>query len=90
VLIRGTVVDPSGAPVEWASVWLAAGPRPTPDIAALTDAGGEFTLTASSPGTYRIGCRAEGYDPVEVEVHVGSEDVEMTIAVRAAGTPGED
>jgi hypothetical protein len=87
MLIHGTVVDPGGGPVEWASVWLAAGPQPTPDIAALTDATGGFTLTAPGPGIYRIGCRAEGYEPVEVEVDVGTADVEVTITLPPAGTP---
>jgi protocatechuate 3,4-dioxygenase beta subunit len=81
VLIRGTVIDASGTPVEWASVWLVAGPQPTQDIAALTDAEGRFTLTTPSPGTYRIGCRAESYEPVEVAVDVGTEDAAITITV---------
>jgi Carboxypeptidase regulatory-like domain len=85
VLVRGTVIAASGTPVEWASVWFAAGAQPTPDIAALTDAGGRFTLTAPGPGVYRIGCRAEGYEPIEVEVDVGTEDVELTITLRSAG-----
>ena len=87
MLIRGTVIDASGTPVEWASVWLVSGPQPTPDIAALTDAAGRFTLTAPAPGVYRIGCRAEGYEPVEAEVEVGSDDVELTITLPPAGTP---
>ena len=87
MLIRGTVIDPSGTPVEWASVWFAAGTQPTPDIAALTDAAGRFTLTAPGPGAYRIGCRAEGYEPIEVEVDVGTKDVELTITLPVAGTP---
>jgi hypothetical protein len=87
VLIRGTVIDTSGTPVEWASVWFAAGPQPTPDIAALTDAAGKFTLTAPGPVAYRIGCRAEGYEPIEVAVEVGTEDIDVTITVPPAGTP---
>jgi hypothetical protein len=81
VLIRGTVIDANSTPVEWASVWFAAGTQATPDIAALTDAEGRFTLTAPGPGTYRIGCRAEGYEPVEVAVDIGTEDIEITITV---------
>lgn len=85
MLIRGTVSDANGVPVEWASVWFAVGPQPTPDIAALTDAAGGFTLTAPSPGVYRIGCRAEGYEPVEREVDVGADDIELSITLRPAG-----
>lgn len=87
MLIRGTVTDASGTPVEWASVWFAAAPQPTPDIAALTDDAGRFTLTAPGPGAYRVGCQAEGYEPIEVAVDVGTEDVDVTITVPPAGTP---
>ena len=81
VLIRGTVTDADGVPVEWAAVWFAWGDHPTPDIAALTDASGAFTLTAPAPGTYRVGCRAEGHAPVEVTVEVGDEDVDLDITL---------
>ena len=87
VLIRGTVVDAGGSPIEWASAWLAAGPAPTPDIAALTDADGRFTLTAPTPGMYRVGCRAEGYGPVEVPVDVGAEDVDVTVRLQSTAPP---
>ncbi len=80
--IRGTVIDVGGAPVEWAAVWFAAGDHPTTDIAALTDANGAFTLTAPAPGSYRIGCRAEGYEPAEIGVDVGDDDVDVTIVLR--------
>ena len=84
MLIHGRVVDREGAPVEWASAWLVAGPAPFPDIAALTDADGRFTLTASAPGIYRVGCRAESDPPVEVPVDVGADDVEVTITLRSS------
>lgn len=84
MLIRGTVVDVTGAFVEWAAVWFAAGDFPTTDIAALTDANGAFTLTAPAAGRYRIGCRAEGYEPVEVGVEVGADDLELTITLQPA------
>ena len=87
MLIRGTIIDATGTPVEWATVWFAAGTQPTADIAAVTDASGRFILTAPGPGTYRIGCRAEGYEPIEVEVDIGTEDVELTITLPRAGTP---
>lgn len=86
MLIRGSVIDAGGAPVEWASVWFASGAHPTADVAALTDATGGFILTAPGPGAYRIGCRAEGHEPVEVEVDVGADDIELTITLPSAGT----
>lgn len=84
MLIRGTVVDLTGAPVAWAAVWFAAGDHPTPDVAALTDDAGAFVLTAPAPGSYRIGCRADGYAPVEVEVDAGSGDIDLTITLSPA------
>ena len=81
VLIRGTVTDADGVPIEWAAVWFASGDHPTPDIAAVTDASGAFTLTAPAPGTYRVGCRGEGYAPVEVTVEVGDDHVDLDITL---------
>jgi len=81
VLIRGTVTDADGVPIEWATVWFAWGDHPTPDIAAVTDASGAFTLTAPAPGTYRVGCRAEAHAPVEVTVEVTSDDVDLAITL---------
>jgi hypothetical protein len=79
--IRGTVVDAARDPVGWATVWFASGDHPTPDIAAVTDDDGRFSLTAPAPGTYRIGCRAEGHDVVETDVRVTTDDVEITITL---------
>lgn len=84
MLIRGTVVDVTGVSVEWAAVWFAAGDHPTTDVAALTDAHGMFTLTAPAAGSYRIGCRAEGYKPGEVGIDVGTDDIELTITLSPA------
>lgn len=84
MLIRGTVVDLTGAPVAWAAVWFAAGDHPTPDVAALTDDAGAVVLTAPAPGSYRIGCRADGYAPVEVDVDVGGDDIDLTITLSPA------
>lgn len=81
MLIRGTVTDAEGVAIEWATVWFAWGEHPTPDIAAVTDASGAFILTAPAPGTYRVGCRAEGYAPVEVTVEVGDDDVDLAITL---------
>ncbi|WP_394437026.1 carboxypeptidase-like regulatory domain-containing protein [Streptomyces sp. SGAir0957] len=75
VEITGVVRDASGAPVAGARVLFTDGPGPLPDIAALTDAGGRFSLGAPSPGTYTLMCRA---DPV-----LGaSGTAEATVSVR--------
>jgi hypothetical protein len=53
-LIFGVVKDPNGNPVLNARVSFTAGPVPLPDIAALTDTMGSFTLSAPAPGEYVI------------------------------------
>lgn len=86
MLIRGTVTDAVGAPIEWATVWFASGDHPTPDIAAVTDAMGRFTITAPAPGTYVLGSSAEGHRAVEVTVDVTDGDIEVNITLPTAPT----
>jgi hypothetical protein len=81
VLIRGTVTDVDGTPIEWAAVWFAGGDHPTQDIAAVTDASGSFTLTAPAAGSYRLGCNAAGHDGVEIDVEVTADDIEVLITL---------
>jgi len=44
-VISGIVRDPNGRPVADARIYFIGGPVPLPDIAALTDAAGAFSLT---------------------------------------------
>ena len=53
-----------------ARVHLASGPVPVPDIAALTNAEGQFTITVPAAGTYEIVSTADGYAPASVTVEV--------------------
>ena len=69
-IVNGIVRDASGAPVDGARVLFADGPGALPDVAALTGAGGQFTLSAPVAGTYRIQCVADGRAPVDVEVTI--------------------
>ncbi|MEI5098211.1 carboxypeptidase-like regulatory domain-containing protein [Streptomyces sp. PmtG] len=59
VEISGVVRGASGAPVAGAHVLFTAGPQPLPDIAAVTDAEGHFSLGAPAPGRYTLTCRAD-------------------------------
>ncbi|GHE39349.1 hypothetical protein GCM10018785_06190 [Streptomyces longispororuber] len=59
VEITGRVRDASGAPVPGAHVLFTDGPRPLPDIAAVTDAEGRFSLGAPTAGRYTLTCRAD-------------------------------
>jgi hypothetical protein len=62
-VIRGTVRDPSGAPVPGARVYFVGGPDPFPDVAAVTSEQGGFALSAPSGGRYRIESVADGFAP---------------------------
>jgi len=70
VVISGVVRSADGDPVQHARVYFTGGPVALPDIAALTDAEGSFTLSAPDAGTYRIECVAEGFAPAEATLDV--------------------
>lgn len=82
-LIRGVVRDPRGSAIPAARAYFVGGPEPFPDIAALTDQGGEFTLSATAPGPYRIECAAEGFSSRVTAVDVG-DDEEIRLEIRLA------
>lgn len=69
-VITGVVRDPTGQPVPQARVYFTDGPVPLPEIAALTDRAGAFSLTAPAPGTYRIECRVDGFASTAITVSV--------------------
>jgi hypothetical protein len=71
-IIAGVVSDREGVAVPEARVSFVAGPSALPDIAALTDSRGRFTLSAPVPGDYTIQCAADGYAPGKVKVSVAS------------------
>jgi hypothetical protein len=72
-VIRGTVRDSAGNAVSGARVFFVDGPVPLPDIAALSDATGRFTLTAPVDGTYRIRCAVDDRPAVDLDVAVESD-----------------
>ena len=53
-VISGIVRGPNGTPIPNARVYFTSGPVPLPEIAAMTDSNGEFSLTAPAPGEYVI------------------------------------
>lgn len=70
VAITGTVLDPSRAPVAGARVYFVAGPVALPEIAALTDSAGAFSLSAPAPGDYTVGASADGFTNATATVTV--------------------
>lgn len=86
-VIAGVVVDARGDPVEGARVYFVEGPVPLPDIAALTDSGGRFALSAPVPGTYQLGVASEGPEGFMrttsmVDVH-GEQRVDLEVRLDA-------
>lgn len=73
MVLAGVVRGPAGEPVPLARVYVAGGPVPVPDIAALTDAEGRFAMSLPAPGTYEVACAAEGYAPSSATVEVAGE-----------------
>ncbi|WP_077490387.1 carboxypeptidase-like regulatory domain-containing protein [Sinomonas mesophila] len=87
-LLTGRVTDDGGAPLALASVAVVRAPVPMPDIAALTDADGRFTLTAPAPGEYEVGVSADGFERTTAEVTVGGDgEAALEIRLRRA-SPG--
>ena len=71
-VVSGVVRGPQNNPVAQARVYFTRGPGPIPEIAALTDDRGHFSLTAPSAGTYTLECVAEGFTPAVATVSVRS------------------
>lgn len=73
IIATGVVRGPAGEQVALARVFIARSPVPVPDIAALTDAGGWFTLTLPAAGSYELACVADGYASLSTTVEIADE-----------------
>jgi Carboxypeptidase regulatory-like domain len=80
-LISGIVLDTLGQPVVRARVSFVSGPVPLPDIAALTDDHGAFSLSTPVEGAYTIECVAEGFLSTKTTVTI-SQNKRANIEVR--------
>jgi hypothetical protein len=80
-LVTGVVVDAGGNPIKDARAYFLQGPVPVPDIAALTDRDGRFTLSAPVPGTYELQVAAEDFSPTTKVLNLTGES-RLDIAVR--------
>lgn len=77
-VISGVVRSPDGKPVANARVYFTDGPVPLPEIAALTDDEGKFSLTAPAPGKYVVASAADDFAGKSSTVRVkGGEPVRL-------------
>lgn len=79
-VIRGQVVDRTGAPVPAALVGIALS-----DQAVMADTAGRFFLPVGRPGRYRIAVEQLGYAPAEVWVE--PEDIDRPIVIAIERDP---
>jgi hypothetical protein len=79
VTIEGVVQDEARAPIGGARVYFVAAPASVPDVAALTDESGGFSLAAPSPGSYTLEAAADGYAAGRVNVTVAAAAVRVTL-----------
>ena len=81
--VSGRVSDSRGRPLGDTRVSFESGPVPLPDIAALTNDRGEFSLSVPVAGVYQIGCVAEGFARATVSVNVPpGQDVRQEIRLK--------
>ena len=69
-VIFGVVKDDDSNPVPNARVSFVVGPVPLPDIAALTDIKGNFTLSAPVAGEYVISVVSDNFIAKDVKIKV--------------------
>jgi hypothetical protein len=86
--IVGSVIDPMGASLPGATVSaLEISSRRTRN--ATTDAGGQFTLSAVPPGTYRVQVSAQGFRIVSRQFVLEVRDRAVLLVTLVVGTVSE-
>jgi hypothetical protein len=84
-VIFGVVRDPEGNAVVQARCAFSSGPVQLPDIAALTNSTGAFSLAAPVPGTYVVQCSADGFAPASLSVLVtGNQNLHVDMRLRTS------
>ena len=73
-VISGKVFGPNGKPKRNARVYFTSGPVSLPEIAAVTDESGNFSLTAPAPGEYVIESAADDLANQSAKVTVKGDE----------------
>ena len=80
--IQGRVVDAAGMPVSGVSVAIQESPHQHQDLAALSNAEGNFRFSGLEPGPYSLAAHRAGQTFGEVHVNVTSgQQVEIEIRI---------
>ena len=69
-VISGKVLDSNRNAISGARVFFSAGPGALPDLAALTNPAGEFSLPAPIQGAYTIEFAADGFRETNVTLTI--------------------
>lgn len=81
IVLSGKVQTANGKAVAMARIYFTKSPISLPDITALTDAQGTFSVSVPVEGAYQIGCKTDGFAPVTVDVNV-KKDQNNAITIR--------
>jgi hypothetical protein len=80
-VIEGRTWSREHGPVVEARVYFTEAPVALPDIAALTDGDGRFSLFVPVPGKYTLECSAEGFLVATVTINVTGEKSRIDLPV---------
>ena len=81
LLILGRIVDAGGNPVADARIAFSRAPVPVPDIAMLSDASGQFTLSVPVNGAYELTVTADPHPPQTVTANVQGERTNVNVTI---------
>lgn len=79
MVIAGVVRDEHGTPLEGVRVYVVDAPAAVPDVAALTDGEGRFSLGVPVAGRYTIEANADAWAPARATVEAGRETPEVEL-----------
>lgn len=80
-VVAGQVRSSEGDPIVEARAYFARAPVSLPDIAALTDADGRFSLFAPVPGRYQIECSADHFVSATATLEISDKESEIDVVV---------
>jgi len=80
--VAGVVLSATGEPLADVRVLFSLGPVALPDVAALTDDRGRFSLTAPAPGAYELTAAAGDRTTTrQLRVDPGDDRVELELRI---------